>query len=213
MRITSGRRTCKRSVIAFPVEIQILYPFRKPLSKIKGETANISDKGLSVVLEKPVPCGVVVNLRLNLSSHYALIGAEALVIWTGFSPKGDKFRCGLRFLGFSNEERYTGLFGSPGSYEEAFILRAEGYSNPIPKKILKRRVPLKSIIPEIERTASRLWYAYGRYLHKDFDDMMKEQLDLIREKIRNNKYIPGWDEDLTEELLTVIKRELHKSRQ
>lgn len=108
------------------------------------------------------------------------------------------------------EQRYTGLFGSPGSYEEAFILKAESYSKKIVKKILKRKVPLKSIIPEIERATLHLWYAYGKYLRKDFRDMMKEQLDLIREEIRNNKYISGWDEDLTDELVKVISRPLAK---
>ena len=107
-----------------------------------------------------------------------------------------------------NKERYTGLLSFPASYEEAFVKRAESYSKPIVKKILKRKEPFKSIIPEIERAAFRLWYAYGSYLHKGFSDMVKEQLDSIRRGIRNNKYISGWDEDLTEELVRVIKREV-----
>lgn len=109
------------------------------------------------------------------------------------------------------EERYTGLCGSPGSYEEAFILKAAIYSKKLVKKLLKRKVPLKSIIPEIETAAFRLWYVYGQYLRKDFNDILKEQLDLIREEIRNNKYIPGWDENLTKELVTVIKREIEEA--
>jgi len=105
-RISQDRRASKRSIVAFPVEIEVLYPFRRPLSKkIKGEAINVSNKGLSVVLEESVTCGVVVNLRLNLSSHYALTGAKAQIIWTGFALEGDKFRCGLRFLGFSNDYR------------------------------------------------------------------------------------------------------------
>jgi len=108
------------------------------------------------------------------------------------------------------EQRYTGLCGYPGSYEEAFVLKAENYSKKLVKKILKRKVPLKSIIPEIESAALRLWYVYGQYLRKDFSDMMEEQLDLIREEIRKNKYIPGWDEDLTDELVIMIKRAVGK---
>lgn len=110
------------------------------------------------------------------------------------------------------KERYTGFFAFPSSYEEAFILRAESYSKRLVKKILKRKVPLKSIIPEIEGSAFRLWYAYGKYLRKDFNDMVKEQLGLIKEEIKNNKYIPGWDEDLTAELVRIIKQELQESR-
>jgi len=106
------------------------------------------------------------------------------------------------------EKRYTGLLGFPGSYEEAFIEKAGSYSKKLVKKILKRKVSPKSIVPEIERAAFRLWYAHGLYLHKDLDEMMKEQLDLIREEITNNKYISGWDEDLTEELVGIIEEEL-----
>lgn len=110
------------------------------------------------------------------------------------------------------EERYTGLLSFPGSYEESFILRAEDYSRDLVKKILKRKASLKTIISQLERAAFRLWYSYGMYLHKDFDDMVKEQLDSIREEIRNNKYIPGWDEDLTEELVRHIEQEFRESK-
>lgn len=102
--------------------------------------------------------------------------------------------------------------GFPGSYEEAFVGKAESYSKPIVKKILKRKVRLKSIVSEIEQAALRFWYVYGKYLHKDFEDMLKEQLELIREEIRDNKYISGWDEDLTEELVRVIEQELQTSK-
>jgi len=102
-RTAPDRRTSKRSMIALPVEIEVLYPFRKPASKIKGETADISNKGLAVALEESVPSDVVVNLRIHLSSRYAIVAAKAHVVWSGFSLGGDKFRCGLRFLGLSND--------------------------------------------------------------------------------------------------------------
>jgi len=104
-RTTPNRRTSNRSIIAFPVEIEVLYPFRKSPRKIKGETIDISNNGLAVALEESVPSDVVANLRINLSSHYALVAAKAHVVWTGFSPEGDKFRCGLHFLGLSDDYR------------------------------------------------------------------------------------------------------------
>jgi hypothetical protein len=102
-RITPDRRTSKRSIIAFPVEIEVLSLLRKTISKIKGEAHNISEKGLLVASKKPFPCGVVANIYLSLSSHSPPIRAKVLVIWTGFSPKEDKFLSGLYFLGLSDD--------------------------------------------------------------------------------------------------------------
>lgn len=164
-RITSDRRTSKRSVITFPVEIGVLYPFRKPLSKIKGETTNISDRGLLVTLKEPVPCGVVVNLRLNLSSNYALIGGEALVIWTGFSPEGDKFRCGLRFLGFSNDYR---LIVS----DSKWILRRENKQEKEKHDLEIRQAQLTDI-KEILRTEREAWPEGLRATREMFHSRLK----------------------------------------
>ncbi|MBA7537283.1 hypothetical protein ES705_29550 [subsurface metagenome] len=102
-RVTPDRRISKRSIIAFPVEIEVLSLLRKTISKIKGETHNISGKGLSVASKKPFPCGVVANIYLSLSSHSPPIRAKVLVIWTGFSPKENKFLSGLYFLGLSDD--------------------------------------------------------------------------------------------------------------
>lgn len=102
-RITPDRRTSKRSIIAFPVEIEVLSLLRKTISKIKGEAHNISEKGLLVASKNPFPCGVVANIYLSLSSHSPPIRAKVLVIWTGFSPKEDKFLSGLYFLGLSDD--------------------------------------------------------------------------------------------------------------
>lgn len=104
-RTIPDRRTFKRSIVAFPVEIEVLYPFRKSPRKIKGETTDISNNGLAVALEKSVPSDVLANLRINLSSRYDLLAAKAHIVWTGFSPEGDKFRCGLHFLGLSDDYR------------------------------------------------------------------------------------------------------------
>lgn len=102
-RVTPDRRISKRSIIAFPVEIEVLSLLRKTISKIKGETHNISDKGLLVASKNPFPCGVVANIYLSLSSHSPPIRAKVLVIWTGFSPKENKFLSGLYFLGLSDD--------------------------------------------------------------------------------------------------------------
>jgi hypothetical protein len=102
-RVTPDRRTSKRSIIAFPVELEVTSPIRKTISKIKGETQSISDRGLLVASKESFPCGAIANIYLSLSSHSPPIKAKVLVIWTGFSPKGDKFLSGLYFLGLSDE--------------------------------------------------------------------------------------------------------------
>ncbi|MFB0526117.1 MAG: hypothetical protein ACETVO_01440, partial [bacterium] len=102
-RVTPDRRTSKRSIIAFPVEIEVLSLLRKTISKIRGETHNISNRGLLVASKESFPCGVVANIYLSLSSYSPPIRAKALVIWTGFSPKEDKFLSGLYFLGLSDD--------------------------------------------------------------------------------------------------------------
>jgi len=102
-RVTSDRRTSKRAIIAFPVEIEILYSSRGPLSKIKGAANNIGDRGLLVTLNQSLPCGTVANIYLSLSPHSPPIKAKAVVIWTSFSPQANKFLCGLYFLGLSND--------------------------------------------------------------------------------------------------------------
>ena len=112
-RATPDRRTSKRSIIAFPVELEVTSPIRKTISKIKGKTHNISDRGLLVASKESFPCGAIANIYLSLSSHSPPIRAKVLVIWTGFSPKGDKFLSGLYFLGLSNG--YPSIISDSGS--------------------------------------------------------------------------------------------------
>jgi len=102
-RVTPDRRGSKRSIIAFPVEIEIPSPLRKTISKIRGEAHNISDRGLLVVSKESFLCGAVADIYLSLSSHSPPMKAKVLVIWTGFSPKGDKFLSGLYFLELSDD--------------------------------------------------------------------------------------------------------------
>jgi hypothetical protein len=148
-RITSDRRTSKRSVIAFPVEIEVLHPFDKPLSKIKGETKNISDRGLLVTLKEPLPCGVVANIYLNLSSHSPAIRAKVLVIWTSVSPKGDRFLCGLYFLGLSDDYH-------PIMWDSCLIGKGESKKE-IEKHDLEIRQARLSDIKEILRVEKEAW--------------------------------------------------------
>jgi len=102
-RVTPDRRCSKRSIIAFPVEIEVPSTLRKTISKIRGEAHNISDRGLLVVSKESFPCGAIADIYLSLSSHSTPIRAKVLVIWTGFSPKDDKFLSGLYFLGLSDD--------------------------------------------------------------------------------------------------------------
>ncbi|NIN92584.1 hypothetical protein GTO36_06305 [bacterium] len=102
-RVIPDRRGSKRSIIAFPIEIEVPSPLRKTISKIRGEVHNISDRGLLVVSKEAFPCGAIADIYLSLSSHSPPIKARVLVIWTGFSPKEDKFLSGLYFLGLSDD--------------------------------------------------------------------------------------------------------------
>jgi len=148
-RVTADRRTSKRSIIALPVELEVISPICKTISKIKGETHNISDKGLLVASKESFPCGVIANIYLSLSSHSLPIRAKVLVTWTGFSPKGDKFLSGLYFLGLSDE--YPSIISDSGAMRKGES--RQGGEN----RSLKIRPVLFKDMKEILRIEREAW--------------------------------------------------------
>jgi len=164
-RITPDRRTSKRSIIAFPVEIEVLSLLRKTISKIKGEAHNISEKGLLVASKKPFPCGVVANIYLSLSSHSPPIRAKVLVIWTGFSPKEDKFLSGLYFLGLSDDY--------PSIISDSRSMRKGENNQKGEKSGLKIRQAQFRDIKEIIRIEKEAWPKELRAIKEMFHSRLK----------------------------------------
>lgn len=164
-RITPDRRTSKRSIIAFPVEIEVLSLLRKTISKIKGETHNISDRGLLVASKKPFPCGVIANIYLSLSSHSPPIRAKVLVIWTGFSPKEDKFLSGLYFLGLSDDY--------PSIISDSRSMRKRKNNQRGEKSGLKIRQAQSRDIKEILRIEKEAWPKGLRATREIFHSRLK----------------------------------------
>jgi len=148
-RVAPDRRASKRSIIAFPIELEVTSPIRKTISKIKGETHNISDKGLLVASKESFPCGAIANIYLSLSSHSPPIRAKVLVTWTGFSPKGDKFLSGLYFLGLSDEH--------PSIISDSELMRKRGSKHTEEERGLKIRQVQSRDIKEILRIEKEAW--------------------------------------------------------
>ena len=148
-RVAADRRTSKRSIIAFPVELEVMSPIHKAISKVKGETHNISDRGLLVASKESFPCGAIANICLRLSSFSPPIRAKVLVIWTGFSPKGDKFLSGLYFLGLSDEY--------PSIISDSELMRKRESQQGGEKRSLRIRPVRSKDMKEILRIEREAW--------------------------------------------------------
>jgi len=164
-RVTPDRRGSKRSIIAFPVEIEVPSPLRKTISKIRGEVHNISDRGLLVVSKESFPCGAIADIYLSLSSHSPPIKAKVLVIWTGFSPKDDKFLSGLYFLGLSDD--YSSM--KPDSWP---MLKRKNEQKGAKRGLEVRQARLRDI-KEILRIEKEAWQKGLRATKEMFHSRLK----------------------------------------
>lgn len=93
--ITLHKRTYPRVKATFPTQLRLKNVAPTIPSSLWGKTTNLSEGGLSIILESPIQPSSLVALRINHS--LAPVEAEAQVSW--IKPVGNigKFHCGMRF--------------------------------------------------------------------------------------------------------------------
>lgn len=96
------KRLYPRIASVFPVE------FKNTINNIsetsKGETVNLSETGLCIILNKPLPSLSKGFAQLNPSPKYPSFKANAKIIWSNQMLGKNKFRCGIQFLDIDREK-------------------------------------------------------------------------------------------------------------
>lgn len=89
------KRTYPRVKATFSTQLRLKNVAPTIPSTLWGKTTNLSEGGLSIILESPISVSSLVALRINHS--LAPVEAEAQVAW--IKPVGNigKFHCGMRF--------------------------------------------------------------------------------------------------------------------
>ena len=94
--ISLHKRTYPRVKATFPTQLRLKNVAPTVPSTLWGKTTNLSEGGLSIVLENPIQPSALVALRINHS--LVQVEAEAQVAWIKPIINNGKFHCGVRFL-------------------------------------------------------------------------------------------------------------------
>lgn len=93
----TNRRKFSRVEGVFPVRLRVENPRLDILSSITAETIDVSEGGLSVFLDLPLPFQSIVSVQMDLSPDYSPLRGKMEVAWSKFLV-GHRFRSGMRFL-------------------------------------------------------------------------------------------------------------------
>ena len=99
------RRDFPRILSGYPVDIEIENPPADIPASISGEIGNLSNEGVSLILDSSFPVSSLVTLRLDLSPEYSPIETKAQVVWSYLLARDNKFNCGVRFLDLGKKHR------------------------------------------------------------------------------------------------------------
>lgn len=93
--------------------IEAAIDFVTPAGTTQGRTKNVSRGGLAASVERPIPPGLKVDVRMSLvfdeDTFSEPLVLPARVVWC--TPLGDGFQLGTSFLPMSNEQRtYLAMF-------------------------------------------------------------------------------------------------------
>lgn len=93
--------------------IEAAIEFVTPAGTTKGRTKNVSRGGLAASVERPIPPGLKVDVRMSLvfdeDTFSEPLVLPARVVWC--TPLGDGFQLGTSFLPMSGEQRsYLAMF-------------------------------------------------------------------------------------------------------
>ncbi|MFH1784393.1 MAG: thioesterase family protein [bacterium] len=91
------RRIVTRFDIDLPLKLEVEDLQRKVVEEIKAKLRNISEHGMSLVLDKSIPIPSVAILTLDLPYPYHSLTIRTRVIWLHPSRGRNKFNCGLYF--------------------------------------------------------------------------------------------------------------------
>ena len=94
--ISLHKRTYPRVKGSFPTQLRLKNVAPTVPSTLWGKTTNLSEGGLSIILENPIQPSSLVALRINHS--LAPVEVEAQVAWIKPVPNNGKFHCGVHFL-------------------------------------------------------------------------------------------------------------------
>ena len=98
------KRTYPRAASVFPVELKFEDTSKNLVHSIKGETINLSETGLCIILDKPLPSLSQGSVYLDVSPRYPSFKIQAKVIWNDQQLGKNRFRCGLLFLDIDREK-------------------------------------------------------------------------------------------------------------
>ncbi|HUW22761.1 MAG TPA: 3-oxoacyl-[acyl-carrier-protein] synthase III C-terminal domain-containing protein [bacterium] len=102
----SHKRTHARVRISFPIKLTLKKIAPTIPSTLWGKTADLSEGGLSAVLENPLQVSSLMEVTIGYS--LAPIEALAQVAWNRPIVNNGKFRCGIRFLSLGHRD-FCGL--------------------------------------------------------------------------------------------------------
>jgi len=97
------KRTNLRIEVAFPVEVKIKDPSYIYTKTINGETVDLSEAGIGVILDSLLPQTSKVSICVNAVPHYEPFQAQASIVWSRSFFKNGYFRAGLHFLKIEDE--------------------------------------------------------------------------------------------------------------
>jgi len=100
------KRSHARVDVAFPVEVTVKSLLENDIKKINGETIDLSEDGIGLILDCILPISSLVNIHGKISSKSSL-QMEASIIWVKPIFKDGYYRCGLHFLNMENEDVLT----------------------------------------------------------------------------------------------------------
>lgn len=125
--IAPHKRIYPRVKATFPTRLRLKNVAPTIPSTLWGKTTNLSEGGLSIVLENPIRPSSLVALRINHS--LAAVEAEAQVAWIKPVTDNGKFHCGVRFLKIGQRN----LFSLGEIMKEASTIVTASY---LPKKVV-----------------------------------------------------------------------------
>jgi len=102
---STDRRASIRVLAGIPVKVRVKdLPSNIPTS-FSAETADLSSRGVSLLLKNSLPVSSRISLTLGLAFPFPRLEAEAKVLWNYFLPRDKKFNCGVQFLSLKKEHK------------------------------------------------------------------------------------------------------------
>lgn len=97
------RRIATRVLAGIPVKVRVKdLPSIVPAS-FAAETADLSSRGASLLLQNSLPVSSRISLVLDLAFPFPRLETDAKVLWNYFLPRDKRFNCGVQFLGLKKE--------------------------------------------------------------------------------------------------------------